>query len=144
MNESSTIFRFKDLGELDGVAEQLLEWGKRTPIWLFEGPMGVGKTTLIQALCRKLGVSETVTSPTFALVNEYKGLETIYHFDFYRLEDEMEALDIGVEEYFDSGGYCFVEWPSKIESLWPQKYLMLELDLDQDRHRVLSVKVIAV
>jgi tRNA threonylcarbamoyladenosine biosynthesis protein TsaE len=97
---------------------------------------------LIKSLCQALGVTSNVQSPTFALVNEYEGAKQriIYHFDFYRIKDELEALDIGIEEYFDQGDYCFVEWPGKIESLWPEHYLLLELHLDSDTgERVLAV-----
>lgn len=142
MNKTSEIIRFKDLSELDAVAQRLIVLGENTPVWMFEGHMGAGKTTLIKSLCRALGVVSTVQSPTFALVNEYEGADqkVIYHFDFYRIKDEMEALDIGIEEYFDQGDFCFVEWPDKIESLWPAQYMLLELQVDLDtEERVLEV-----
>lgn len=144
MNNEAEVFRFKELSDLDEVSEGLLKFGKAFSIWFFEGHMGAGKTTLIKALCKNLGVTSMVHSPTFSLVNEYisNRQQTIYHFDFYRIKDEMEALDIGVEEYFDSGDYCFVEWPQKIEGLWPLEYLLLNLELDETGARVLRAEKI--
>jgi len=141
MVEESAIMRFKELEELDKVSSDLLQIGKDTPVWLFEGHMGAGKTTLIKALCKQLGVRSHVQSPTFSLVNEYDaGDKLVYHFDFYRIKEETEALDMGVEEYFDSGHFCFVEWPGKIESLWPLNYLQIHLESDENGMRTLEVK----
>ena len=103
--------------------ERIAQWlgaNLRYPIVLFEGSMGAGKTTLIKAYARHLGVEDEVASPTFSLVNEYllKG-EPVFHFDFYRINDEEEALDIGVEEYLQSGHPCWIEWPEKIRNLLP-------------------------
>ena len=144
MNITPAIFRFTELTELDAVANGLLEIGKNTPIWLFQGHMGAGKTTLIKSLCKNLSVVTLVHSPTFALVNEYitTDKKIVYHFDFYRINDEMEALDIGVEEYFDSGNFCFIEWPEKIESLWPMEYLLINLQMEENGTRILTAEVI--
>jgi tRNA threonylcarbamoyladenosine biosynthesis protein TsaE len=132
---------FKELDELDRVSSELLEIGKKTPVWLFEGHMGAGKTTLIKALCKQLGVRSHVQSPTFSLVNEYEAEgKLVYHFDFYRIKDETEALDMGVEEYFDSGYFCFVEWPGKIGSLWPLNYLLIRMEADEDGTRTLTAR----
>jgi len=108
------------LKELDAVAGELLQ-ATTKKIWLVEGEMGAGKTTLIKKVCEVLGVTEVMSSPTFSIVNEYTTQSelTIYHFDFYRLKKETEAMDIGVEEYLDSGNYCFLEWSEKIASLLP-------------------------
>lgn len=141
MNTLPATIRFQELSELDTVAASLLRIGENVPVWLFSGSMGVGKTTLIKKLCELLGVKSIVQSPTFSLVNEYitqKGV-LVYHFDFYRIRSEIEALDIGIEEYFDSGGFCFVEWPEKIESLWPYPHLLITMDMDENGHRVLVV-----
>src|SRR5690606_38259479 len=103
--------------------------------------MGAGKTTIIKALCKELGVTEHVTSPTFSIVNEYLGLKgPIYHFDFYRLKNEQEAFDLGYEEYFYSGNYCFVEWPEKIGSLLPDDSFVIEMETDADQRRVIKIK----
>ncbi len=110
--------------DLDAVTDKLLKIGY-PGVWCFYGEMGAGKTTLIKSICLKLGVVSGMTSPTFSIVNEYmsREREKIYHFDFYRLKKEIEAYDIGVEEYFESGQYCFVEWPELIPSLIPQKHI---------------------
>ena len=112
------------LDELDAVAGELLKIGY-PGVWCFHGEMGSGKTTLIKSICHRLGVTSGMTSPTFSIVNEYSAPDhkKIYHFDFYRLKKEIEAYDIGVEEYFESGHYCFVEWPECVPSLIPQQHL---------------------
>ncbi len=99
----------------------------------FFGKMGVGKTTLIKELCAALGVEDNVCSPTFAIVNEYSDRQgaPVYHFDFYRLKSLAEAYDIGYEEYFYSGAYCFTEWTEKVEELLPERYIRVEIsDVD--------------
>lgn len=107
----------------------LKEFGEER-FFAFFGKMGVGKTTLIKALCDQLGVKETVCSPTFAIINEYTTAEgePVYHFDFYRLKSVEEAFDIGYEEYFYSGAFCFTEWTEKIESLLPEHYVRVEIE----------------
>ena len=112
----------------------LIEAAAQEPVILFEGPMGAGKTTLIKEVCRQLGVKENVSSPTFSLVNEYEGADgkLIYHFDFYRINTEREAVDIGALEYFDSGNVCLIEWPSLIPSLLPERYLLVTLQPDAE------------
>lgn len=118
-----------DLQEIDKVAERLLKAGIKTSVWLFDGPMGAGKTTLIKAICRQAGVLSTVQSPTFSIVNEYLTAagETIYHFDCYRLKNTAEAYDIGVEEYLDSGNLCLIEWPDNIAELLPDRFTTLSI-----------------
>jgi len=137
MGERKTIIS-RDLSELKQVASEIIQFSGAEKIWLFEGEIGAGKTTLIKEICKELGVSETVSSPTFALVNEYLGANntSIYHFDFYRLKSETEALDIGSEEYFSSGCICLIEWPSKIESLIPPHHLKISLEVDNNQHRI--------
>jgi tRNA threonylcarbamoyladenosine biosynthesis protein TsaE len=107
----------------------------------FEGEMGAGKTTLIRALCAELGVGDDVSSPTFALVNEYRGGrgEPIYHFDFYRIDSVEEAARLGAAEYFDSGYLCLVEWPSRVASLLPPQRLLVELTATGPESRQLSI-----
>ena len=108
-----------DIEQIDEAANQLLE-SVNSKIILFYGEMGVGKTTLISALVKQLGGDSEVSSPTFSIVNEYiVDNDKVYHFDFYRIEDEYEALDIGVEDYFESGHWIFIEWPDKIKKILP-------------------------
>lgn len=118
-------------------AQKLRTLAADVKVWLFYGVMGVGKTTLIKAICKSWGVTDTVSSPTFALVNEYQNTDkqTFYHFDFYRIKDEEEAWDIGTEEYFYSGNYCFVEWPERIEGLLPEKFIRIDMVLEADQSR---------
>ncbi len=133
----SEILVINNLDEIANVAKKIIELGKNNRIWFFEGQMAAGKTTLIKEICWQLGVAENVGSPTYSLVNEYitKNNQTIYHFDFYRLKNETEALDYGLEEYFDSGNLCLCEWPSMIPNLWPSEYLMLNLSVLESNSR---------
>ena len=110
-------------------------------IWLLEGEMGAGKTTFAKAICAFWGVAETVSSPTFSIVNEYQSAngEIIYHFDFYRIKDEAEAEDIGATEYFYSGKRCLIEWPIKIPHLIPSKHLKIELLLGDGNERIFRI-----
>jgi tRNA threonylcarbamoyladenosine biosynthesis protein TsaE len=103
--------------------------------------MGAGKTTLIRSVADALGVEDQVTSPTFALVNQYEGAngERLFHFDFYRIEDEREAFDLGYEEYFYSGDLCFVEWPEKIESLLPEEVVEVRIRVDSPTERTFEI-----
>ncbi len=115
------------IDQLPEVAIQIIAEGKNYPIWLFEGEMGAGKTTLIKEVGTQLGIIDEVNSPTFSIVNEYMDDkdEIYYHFDFYRLKTEAEAVDIGLEDYFYSGNYCFIEWAEKIPSLVPENFLRI-------------------
>jgi tRNA threonylcarbamoyladenosine biosynthesis protein TsaE len=118
-----------DLQEISKAASEVIVACGDETIWLFEGDMGAGKTTLIKAICGELGVLNTVQSPTFSIVNEYltDTGETIYHFDCYRLKNVAEAYDIGAEEYLDSGNLCFIEWPDKIAELLPEKFIKISI-----------------
>lgn len=133
------------LVELDDVARRLLHEGRDQSVWLFEGDMGAGKTTLIKAICRQLGVVSVVQSPTFGIINEYstQAGKSVYHFDCYRLRNEAEALDIGVEEYFDSGDYCLIEWPERITSLWPPAYYQICLTAEPTGRRTIDTHIVS-
>lgn len=130
------------LSDLPEVASKIIDFGGEEKIWVLVGEMGAGKTTLTKALGRALGVLDIVQSPTFSIVNEYltDKEETIYHFDFYRLERPEEAVAIGIEEYFYTGNLCILEWPQKIGGLIPEKFLKIEIeDLGgEQRHYKLS------
>lgn len=130
-----------DIRQLDDAAKKLIKFAGEKRVWLFEGDLGAGKTTLIKAICRFFDVEDTVNSPTFSLVNEYRGRNgaIFYHLDFYRIKDEEEALDIGAEEYIYSGNYCFIEWPSKIASLLPREYISVSITVEPDESRILKL-----
>ena len=130
-----------DLTQLPIAARQIIDFAREIPVWLFYGAMGAGKTTLIKALCQVWQVEDTVSSPTFTLVNEYRTSagKTLYHFDFYRIEDEEEAVDIGIEEYFESCRYCLVEWPTKIRNLLPETYIRIEIQVNDDLSRTIHL-----
>ncbi|WP_339607216.1 tRNA (adenosine(37)-N6)-threonylcarbamoyltransferase complex ATPase subunit type 1 TsaE, partial [uncultured Roseivirga sp.] len=128
------LLKSKGLNDLEKVAQEIISFGKENDIWLLMGQMGAGKTTVSKELCKQLGVVDLVQSPTFSLVNEYltKSGDVIYHFDFYRIEDTDELANIGVEEYFDSGNLCLIEWPEKVSELIPDKYLKMFIEVLED------------
>ncbi|WP_420318388.1 tRNA (adenosine(37)-N6)-threonylcarbamoyltransferase complex ATPase subunit type 1 TsaE [Ekhidna sp.] len=125
--------------ELQEVARKLISNFGNIKVWCFEAEMGAGKTTLIKQICRELGVEDEMSSPTFSIVNEYLSgkQEEIYHFDFYRIKDEEEAIDIGIEDYLYSGNLCLLEWPAIIERLLPDEYLQISIKLVGDNTRSL-------
>ena len=129
------------LSELPNVAEQVLSEIENKKILAFYGEMGVGKTTLIKAMCEVMGVNEVVSSPTFSLVNEYhaENGEIINHFDFYRINKMEEVYDFGYEEYFYSGNYCFIEWPEKIEPLLPDDTLSVNITEQSNGKRIVCI-----
>ena len=118
------------LNQLSRVASELLVQFPDARVFAFYGKMGSGKTTLIQEICKSLHSSDRVTSPTFAIVNQYftESGTAVYHFDFYRLKNLEEAYDLGYEDYFYSGGYCLIEWPEKVETLLPADHVKVSLD----------------
>lgn len=137
---SNAILRIKTLADLPAVSKELLRLAGERKVWLFYGEMGVGKTTLINALCKTLGVEDQPSSPTFSIVNEYFSPSgPIYHFDFYRIRSEQEALDLGYEEYFYSGQRCLVEWPDQIPSLIPTDAFSLEITLGTGQERIIQI-----
>ena len=126
--------------ELPDVARAVIRSLGRRTVVAFRGGMGAGKTTLIREIVAALGSADTVTSPTFAIVNQYKaGKERIHHFDFYRINDLREAFDFGYEEYFYSGDLCLVEWPEKIEQLLPDNVMTVRITVDSDTARTFEI-----
>ena len=126
--------------QLEDVAQKILIENTNKVI-LFHGEMGVGKTTLIKQLCKSLGVTDATSSPTFSLVNEYETTsnQLVYHFDFYRLNKETEALDMGIDDYLYSGNWCFIEWAEKIPNLIPQSHSVITISLLPDGNRTLQL-----
>ncbi len=126
------------LEDLQDVAKQVIK-NVDSKILLFDASMGVGKTTLIKEICKQLGVKDVISSPTYSLVNEYEGDEgTVYHFDFYRIDNEEEAYHIGFEEYLDSGNWIFIEWPEKVSNLLPDDAAIIKINLSDNEKRVLK------
>jgi len=137
------LLNISSLYELPATAKNLLDFSEQNKIFLFYGDMGAGKTTLIKSLCACLGSTDVVTSPTFSIVNEYVSkTNKIYHFDFYRLKNQTEALDMGYEEYFYSGAYCFIEWPEKIPDMLPAQYVKVEINVLDNSSRRISIEKI--
>jgi tRNA threonylcarbamoyladenosine biosynthesis protein TsaE len=139
ISEREKVFTNVVKEELTDLAVTLLKLGGSRKIWLLEGEMGAGKTTLIKELGRQLGVIDVMNSPTFSIVNEYRthSDEKIYHFDFYRLKQEVEAVNIGVDEYFYSGSYCFIEWPDKIPNLIPDAVVRIKIEPTNEKSRTI-------
>ncbi|WP_026778132.1 tRNA (adenosine(37)-N6)-threonylcarbamoyltransferase complex ATPase subunit type 1 TsaE [Polaribacter sp. Hel_I_88] len=129
------------LENLSEIASEIIASAENKTL-LFFGEMGVGKTTLIKEICKKLGVIDGISSPTFSLVNEYqtKNNEKVFHFDFYRITDEEEALDMGIEEYFDNNDWCLIEWPKNIENLLPLDAVEIHLSILNDGKRNIQLK----
>ena len=131
------------LAQLDQAAQEFLRAKEGHQLVAFYAPMGAGKTTFITAVCKALGVEEdAISSPTFAIVNEYRGRggRPIFHFDFYRIEQPAEALDIGLYDYLDSGELCLMEWPENVEALLPEETLQVHIEVAPDGSRTLSWK----
>lgn len=130
------------LDQIHQTARQFIQAMDGKTIFAFYGSMGAGKTSFIKAICEELGVTDIITSPTFAIVNEYAlpDGDSVYHFDFYRINKTEEAFDLGYEEYFYSGRYCFIEWPEKIESLLPEDSTMVKIEEMEDGKRVISIE----
>ncbi|MBQ3204005.1 MAG: tRNA (adenosine(37)-N6)-threonylcarbamoyltransferase complex ATPase subunit type 1 TsaE [Alistipes sp.] len=133
--------KIDSLSELSDVAREIIESLQGRTVVLFRGEMGAGKTTLISRIVEELGAEDNVTSPTFAIVNQYEGTECrIYHFDFYRIERLEEAYDFGYEEYFYSGDLCLVEWPEKIEPLLPEDAMQVMIRVVDEDSRIFEIE----
>ena len=130
------------LEEIQSAAKWLIEQAGEEKIWVFQGQMGAGKTTLIKALAREFRVEDEVSSPTFGIVNEYhtSSAEKIFHFDFYRIDDPEEALEIGIEEYFYGGSLCWIEWAEKIAQFIPEDFLLIKLEILSERKRSIHIQ----
>jgi tRNA threonylcarbamoyladenosine biosynthesis protein TsaE len=128
------------LKDIPNIASKIIEQSKYKTV-LFYGEMGSGKTTLIKEVIKQLGVNENVNSPTFSLVNEYVygNNEFIYHFDFYRVKDEEEALNIGIEDYFYKKYWCFIEWPQNVENLLPLDTVSIYIKIIDEQTRFLTI-----
>ena len=135
------MLEIKNLASIDEAADEFkLHISNRT-VFAFRGKMGVGKTTFIKAICKELGISEIVSSPSFAIINEYRSDitgETIYHFDFYRINSIQEAVNTGAEDYFAGGSLCFIEWPEKVEPLLPDDTVWVDIVEQEDGSRIVS------
>lgn len=131
------VYKLAELGEIAKMILQHVD----SKVLLFYGPMGSGKTTLIKEISRQLGVHDLTSSPTFSLVNEYltDKDQVLYHFDFYRIELEDEAYDMGIEEYFDNDAWCFVEWPEKVQNLLPLESVVIKLSINADNTRTIEI-----
>ncbi|MBE6218630.1 MAG: tRNA (adenosine(37)-N6)-threonylcarbamoyltransferase complex ATPase subunit type 1 TsaE [Rikenellaceae bacterium] len=129
------VIEIGSLDELDNVAREVLDSLAGRTVVAFDAPMGAGKTTLISRIAAMLNADDDVASPTFAIVNQYEGDRTIFHFDMYRIERVEEALDFGCEEYFASGELCLVEWPEKIEPLLPEDTMVVRIEIKSDTER---------
>lgn len=131
---------------LDSIEQAAIEFVREmgdNTVFAFYGEMGAGKTTFIKEICKVLGVTDTITSPTFAIVNEYRSDETaelIYHFDFYRVEKIEEVFDFGYEDYFYSGAICFIEWPERVDSLLPNDCVHVTITVNDDDSRSVELK----
>lgn len=132
----------KSLETIAQTAHEFVEQMGDNTVFAFHGKMGAGKTTFIKAICEALGVEDTINSPTFAIINEYRSKtgELVYHFDFYRINKQEEAFDLGYEDYFYSGSLCFIEWPEKIEELLPSDTVHVTITEQPDGSREVICK----
>ena len=130
--------RIDSLEHIRAAAREFIENMGQSRVFAFYGKMGAGKTTFVKAICEELGVEDVITSPTFAIINEYEGDETIYHFDFYRIKKLEEAYDMGYEDYFYSGAFCFIEWPELIEEILPDDAVRVSITEQDDGSRLVQ------
>ena len=131
----------KDKSHLPVAARKLIEYTGEIKILAFYGSMGAGKTTIIKSICKALGATDIVSSPTFTLVNEYKTFkgESLYHIDFYRIRNKDEVFDFGIEEYLSSGSYCLMEWPELVEDILPSETIRIRITVGADEQRILDI-----
>ncbi len=143
MTSTTKIFSSVSQHGLKDVAQYVVTHLEQISVWLFQGELGAGKTTLIKQIGEALHVVDTMSSPTFSIINEYETQQgkRIYHFDFYRIKSEEEAYHLGTEEYFYSGHPCFVEWPEKIPSLVPTRYATITLHAESETERTIAIAI---
>jgi len=137
-----SIIKISHINLIHEAAKQFIASMDDRTVFAFKGAMGAGKTTFIKAICENLGVRDVINSPTFAIVNEYRSdttAELIYHFDFYRINNLQEALNIGAEDYFDSGALCFIEWPEKIAEILPDDTVYVNISEEAEGCRIVSI-----
>jgi tRNA threonylcarbamoyladenosine biosynthesis protein TsaE len=135
------VIKTYNIAEINSIAEEVWQLGKQYKVWAFYASMGTGKTTIIHALCEHLRVKDTISSPTFALINEYSSpvAGIIYHMDWYRLKDEREAVQSGMEDAILSDNYCFIEWPEIAEELLPEHVFIINIELmDQNTRKIIT------
>jgi tRNA threonylcarbamoyladenosine biosynthesis protein TsaE len=130
--------KIENLDNIRAAAREFIQNMGDAHVFAFYGKMGAGKTTFVKAICEELGVKDVITSPTFAIINEYEGDETIYHFDFYRIKKLEEVYDMGYEDYFYSGALCFIEWPELIEEILPDDAVRVSIIEQQDGSRLVK------
>ncbi|MEA4935748.1 MAG: tRNA (adenosine(37)-N6)-threonylcarbamoyltransferase complex ATPase subunit type 1 TsaE [Paludibacter sp.] len=137
----SIILKIESLSNIDATAKIFIEKMGNQKVFAFNGNMGVGKTTFINAICKMMGVTQIVNSPTFSIVNEYETLSghIIYHFDCYRIQKIQEALDLGAEEYLYSGNYCFIEWSENIAPILPDDLVNINIKELEDGSRIIEI-----
>jgi tRNA threonylcarbamoyladenosine biosynthesis protein TsaE len=131
----------KNKNHLPEAAAQFIKHTGERRIFAFYGAMGAGKTTIIKSICQALGSTDSVTSPTFTIVNEYKtrGEELIYHIDFYRIKKLSEVFDFGIEEYLSGGSWCFIEWPEMAENILPAETVKIRITVDEREQRIMEI-----
>jgi tRNA threonylcarbamoyladenosine biosynthesis protein TsaE len=141
MTSQGKTFRGVTLSELREVALYIVAQLGKFKVWLLNGEMGSGKTTLIKEIGHRLGVVDAMNSPTYAIINEYEtaAKSSVFHFDFYRIKHEGEAYDLGVEEYFYSGFPCFIEWPERIPSLIPPRFAAVDIQIEENTRRTIVI-----
>ena len=130
--------KIENLDNIRAAAREFIQNMGDAHVFAFYGKMGAGKTTFVKAICEELGVKDVITSPTFAIINEYEGDETSYHFDFYRIKKLEEVYDMGYEDYFYSGALCFIEWPELIEEILPDDAVRVSIIEQQDGSRLVK------
>lgn len=139
-----TTIQLQSIDNIEEAARQFVSTMGDETVYAFYGEMGAGKTTFINAICKILGVEDdTTNSPSFSIINEYRSdttAELIYHFDLYRLESLEEAFDIGVEDYFDSGALCFLEWPERIDDILPNDTIKVTIAVNDDNTRTITIE----